>query len=423
MSILAKVDPEVAYAIHMETERQASKLELIASENFVSEAVLEAQGSVMTNKYAEGYPGARYYGGCEYVDIVEKLAIERCKQLFGAEHVNVQPHAGVQANMAVYFSVLEMGDTILGMDLSHGGHLSHGSPASFSGRLYRGIFYGVDRETETIDFNQVEDLAKKHKPKIIVVGASSYPRTIDYQKFRDIADQVGAVIMADIAHIGGLVSAGLHPSPVPICEFVTMTTHKTLRGPRGGLIMCKEKFAATLDNRIFPGMQGGPLMHIIAAKAVAFREAMTDDFKAYQAQIVKNAKAMADTLLAEGYRLVSGGTDTHLILIDLTDKGVSGKEAQETLDRTGITVNKNRIPFDTKSSRVTSGIRVGTPAVTTRGMKEGEMKTIALLISSVLNHHKDEERLKEVREEVRMLCEKFPLYYERINNCSPGNRR
>ncbi len=416
MSILAKVDPEVAYAIHMETERQASKLELIASENFVSEAVLEAQGSVMTNKYAEGYPGARYYGGCEYVDIVENLAIERCKRLFGAEHVNVQPHAGVQANMAVYFSVLEMGDTILGMDLSHGGHLSHGSPASFSGRFYRGIFYGVDRETETIDFNQVEDLAKKHKPKIIVVGASSYPRAIDYQKFRNIADQVGAVIMADIAHIGGLVAAGLHPSPIPICEFVTMTTHKTLRGPRGGLIMCKKEFAAVLDSRVFPGMQGGPLMHIIAAKAVAFREAMTDDFKAYQAQIVKNAKVLADTLLAEGYRLVSGGTDTHLILIDLTASGISGKVAQETLDRTGITANKNRIPFDTKSSQVTSGIRVGTPAVTTRGMKEKEMKVIALLISDVLKHHKDEKRLREVREEVRTLCEKFPLYYERINN-------
>jgi len=416
MSILAKVDPEVAYAIHMETERQASKLELIASENFVSEAVLEAQGSVMTNKYAEGYPGARYYGGCEYVDIVENLAIERCKRLFGAEHVNVQPHAGVQANMAVYFSVLEMGDTILGMDLSHGGHLSHGSPASFSGRFYRGIFYGVDRETETIDFNQVEDLAKKHKPKIIVVGASSYPRAIDYQKFRNIADQVGAVIMADIAHIGGLVAAGLHPSPIPICEFVTMTTHKTLRGPRGGLIMCKKEFAAVLDSRVFPGMQGGPLMHIIAAKAVAFREAMTDDFKAYQAQIVKNAKVLADTLLAEGYRLVSGGTDTHLILIDLTASGISGKVAQETLDRTGITANKNRIPFDTRSSQVTSGIRVGTPAVTTRGMKEKEMKVIALLISDVLKHHKDEKRLREVREEVRTLCEKFPLYYERINN-------
>ena len=416
MSILAKVDPEVAYAIHMETERQANKLELIASENFVSEAVLEAQGSVMTNKYAEGYPGHRYYGGCEYVDIVENLAIERCKKLFGAEHVNVQPHAGVQANMAVYFSVLETGDTILGMDLSHGGHLSHGSSASFSGSFYRGVFYGVDRKTETVDFNQVEDLAKKHKPKIIVVGASSYPRTIDYHKFREIADRVGAVIMADIAHIGGLVAAGLHPSPVPICEFVTMTTHKTLRGPRGGLIMCKKEFAAALDNRIFPGMQGGPLMHIIAAKAVAFREALTDDFKAYQNQIVKNAKTLADTLIAEGYRLVSGGTDTHLVLIDLTDKGISGKEAQETLDRSGITANKNRIPYDTKSAQVTSGIRVGTPAVTTRCMKEEEMKTIALLISEVLKHPKDKRRLQAVREEVKARCNKFPLYYERINN-------
>jgi glycine hydroxymethyltransferase len=423
MSILAKVDPEVAYAIRMETERQASKLELIASENFVSEAVLEAQGSVMTNKYAEGYPGARYYGGCEYVDIVENLAIERCKRLFGAEHVNVQPHAGVQANMAVYFSVLETGDTILGMDLSHGGHLSHGSPASFSGRFYKVVFYGVDKRTETIDFNQVEDLAKKHKPKIIVVGASSYPRIIDYRKFRDIADQTGAVIMADIAHIGGLVATGLHPSPVPICEFVTMTTHKTLRGPRGGLVMCKKEYAAALDNRVFPGMQGGPLMHIIAAKAVAFREALADDFKVYQAQIIKNAKALADTLLAEGYRLVSGGTDTHLVLIDLTESGLSGKEAQEMLDQAGITANKNRIPFDTKSPKITSGIRVGTPAVTTRGMKEPEMKTIALLISTVLKHHKDENCLREVKEEVRLLCEKFPLYYERINNCnhSSGN--
>jgi len=417
-SILARVDPEVAYAIHMETKRQASKLELIASENFVSEAVLEAQGSVMTNKYAEGYPGRRYYGGCEYVDIVENLAIERCKKLFGAEHVNVQPHAGVQANMAVYFSVLELGDTILGMDLSHGGHLSHGSSASFSGRFYRGVFYGVDRKTETIDFNQVEDLAKKHKPKIIVVGASSYPRIIDYQKFRTIADEVGAVIMADIAHIGGLVAAGLHPSPVPICEFVTMTTHKTLRGPRGGLIMCKEKYGPLLDSRIFPGMQGGPLMHIIAAKAVAFKEALTEEFREYQRQIVKNAKVLAETLLAEGFRLVSGGTDTHLILIDLTDKGITGIEAQELLDRAGITANKNRIPFDPKSPQVTSGLRVGTPAVTTRGMKEEEMKNIGLLISQILKHPGDEKKINEVREEVRRLCERFPLYYERINNCS-----
>jgi len=415
MSSLAKVDPEVAEAIFLETERQTNKLELIASENFVSEAVLEAQGSVMTNKYAEGYPGQRYYGGCEYVDIVERLAIERCKKLFGAEHVNVQPHAGVQANMAVFFSVLEAGDTILGMDLAHGGHLSHGSAVNFSGRFYRGVFYGVEQGSETIDYNMVADQARKHKPKIIVVGASSYPRTIDYKPFREIADQVGAVIMADIAHIGGLVAAGLHPSPVATCEFVTMTTHKTLRGPRGGLVMCKKEYAASLDNKVFPGMQGGPLMHIIAAKAVAFREALTEDFVTYQKQIVKNAAVMAETLQAEGFRLVSGGTDTHLLLIDLTDKGISGKEAQELLDRAGITVNKNRIPFDTKSAHVTSGIRVGTPAVTTRGMKEEEMKTVARLISDVINHAKDEKRLLAIGTEVRTLCQRFPLYDGRRN--------
>ena len=414
MSYLMQADPEVAEAIRQETRRQVGKLEMIASENFVSEAVLEAQGSVMTNKYAEGYPGRRYYGGCEFVDIVERLAIERCKKLFGAEYVNVQPHAGVQANMAVYFTVLEPGDTILGMNLSHGGHLSHGSPASFSGRFYRGVFYGVDRKTETIDFNEVESLAKRHRPKIIVVGASSYPRTIDYEKFRTIADQIGAPIMADIAHIGGLIAAGIHPSPVPNCEFVTMTTHKTLRGPRGGLIMCKRKFGQALDAKIFPGMQGGPLMHIIAAKAVAFKEALTDDFRRYQAQIVKNAKTLADELLAAGFRLVSGGTDNHLLLIDLTDLGVTGKKAQETLDRSGITINKNRIPFDTKGAQETSGIRIGTPAVTTRGMKEAEMKRIAGFITEVLRHIHDEKRLTEIREEVKSLCERFPFYTERI---------
>ena len=414
MSYLMQADPEVAEAIREETRRQAGKLEMIASENFVSEAVLEAQGSVMTNKYAEGYPGSRYYGGCEFVDIVERLAIERCKTLFGAEHVNVQPHAGVQANMAVYFTVLKPGDTILGMNLSHGGHLSHGSPASFSGRFYRGVFYGVDRKTETIDFNEVESLAKKHRPKIIVVGASAYPRTIDYWKFRAIADQVGALIMADIAHIGGLIAAGLHPSPVPNCEFVTMTTHKTLRGPRGGLIMCKQKFGPALDAKIFPGMQGGPLMHIIAAKAVAFKEALADDFRRYQGQILKNAKTIADELTKDGFRLVSGGTDNHLMLVDLTDLGVSGKEAQEILDQTGITINKNQIPFDTKGSQMTSGIRIGTPAVTTRGMKEAEMKLIAGFISEVLRHIHDEKRLKKVREEVKSLCGRFPLYPERI---------
>jgi glycine hydroxymethyltransferase len=409
-----QADPEVAEAIRQETRRQAGKLEMIASENFVSEAVLEAQGSVMTNKYAEGYPGARYYGGCEFVDIVERLAIERSKQLFGAEHVNVQAHAGVQANMAVYFSVLEPGDTILGMNLSHGGHLSHGSPASFSGRFYRGVFYGVDRKTETIDFDQVESLAMQHQPKIIVVGASAYPRTIDYAKFRAIADQVGALILADIAHIGGLVAAGLHPSPVPSCEFVTMTTHKTLRGPRGGLIMCKQPFAQALDAKIFPGMQGGPLMHIIAAKAVALKEALTDDFKRYQAQIVKNAQVLAEILMAAGFRLVSGGTDNHLMLVDLTDLGITGKEAQETLDRTGITINKNSIPFDTKGPHVTSGIRIGTPALTTRGMKEAEMRQIGGLISDVLRNIDNEKRLAAVREEVDNLCGRFPLYAERI---------
>jgi glycine hydroxymethyltransferase len=414
MSYLMQADPEVAEAIRQETRRQAGKLEMIASENFVSEAVLEAQGSVMTNKYAEGYPGDRYYGGCEYVDIVERLAIERSKQLFGAEHVNVQAHAGVQANMAVYFSVLEPGDTILGMNLSHGGHLSHGSPASFSGRFYRGVFYGVDRKTETIDFDQVETLAMQHQPKIIVVGASSYPRTIDYARFRAIADQVGALILADIAHIGGLIAAGLHPSPVPNCEFVTMTTHKTLRGPRGGLIMCKQPYAKALDAKIFPGMQGGPLMHIIAAKAVALKEALSDDFKGYQAQIVKNAKILAETLLAAGFRLVSGGTDNHLMLVDLTDLGITGKEAQETLDRTGITINKNAIPFDTKGPHVTSGIRIGTPALTTRGMKEDQMRQIGRLIGDVLKNIHAEKRLVEVREEVEQLCGQFPLYAERI---------
>ena len=345
---------------------------------------------------------------------MERLAIERSKQLFGAEHANVQPHAGVQANMAVYFTVLKPGDTILGMNLSHGGHLSHGSPASFSGKFYRGVFYGVDRKTETIDFNEVETLAKRHRPKIIVVGASSYPRTIDYEKFRVIADQVGALILADIAHIGGLVSAGLHPSPVPCCEFVTMTTHKTLRGPRGGLILCKKEFAQALDAKIFPEMQGGPLMHIIAAKAVALKEALTEDFKQYQRRILKNAKALADELMKDGFRLVSGGTDNHLMLVDLTDLGITGKEAQETLDRTGITINKNRIPFDTKGAQVTSGIRIGTPALTTRGMKEPEMKRIAGFFSAVLRDIHNERRLGEVREEIRSLCGQFPLYPERI---------
>lgn len=414
LSHLKVVDPEVARAILLETHRQASKLELIASENFVSNAVLEAQGCVMTNKYAEGYPGKRYYGGCEYVDIVENLAIERCRKLFGADHVNVQPHSGTQANMGVYFAVLQPGDTIMGMNLSHGGHLSHGSPANFSGRLYNVVFYGVNRETEQIDFNEVEGLAKKHRPKLIVVGASAYPRTIDFQKFREIADSIGAMIMADIAHIAGLVATGLHPSPVPVCEFVTSTTHKTLRGPRGGLIMCKAEYASIINSRMFPGTQGGPLMHVIAAKAVAFKEALTEEFKKYQEQIVKNAKALAATLKKEGFRLVSGGTDNHLMLVDLTDKGITGRAAQEALDRAGITANKNSIPFDTRGPQVTSGLRLGTPAVTTRGMKEGEMELIGQLISTVLKNISDEEKIREVREEVSRLCERFPLYADHL---------
>jgi len=414
MSILEKTDPEIARAILDETGRQAGKLELIASENFVSEAVLEAQGCIMTNKYAEGYPGKRYYGGCEFVDVAETLAIERAKRLFGADHVNVQPHSGSQANMGVYFATLQPGDTILGMNLSHGGHLTHGSPVNFSGRLYNVVSYGVDKETETIDFNEVEEQARKHKPRLIVVGASAYPRTIDFEAFRRIADQVGAVIMADIAHIAGLVAVGLHPSPVPVCEFVTTTTHKTLRGPRGGMIMCREEFAKVLDSRIFPGSQGGPLMHIIAAKAVAFKEALEPAFKEYQIQILKNAKALAAALTEGGVRLVSGGTDNHLILIDLTDKGVTGKEVETALDRAGITTNKNGIPFDTKGPMVTSGIRVGTPALTTRGMKEGEMKAVGRLITTIIDDVANEDRIREVKEEVAALCEEFPLYRDRL---------
>jgi glycine hydroxymethyltransferase len=414
MSFLDQVDPEVAKAIDLETRRQAGKLELIASENFVSEAVLEAQGSVMTNKYAEGYPGKRYYGGCEYVDIAETLAIERCKKLFGAEAVNVQPHSGTQANMAVYFAACSPGDTVLGMNLSHGGHLSHGSPANFSGKFYKIVPYGVSRDTETIDYDELAKIARENKPKMIVVGASAYPRTIDFNKFRAVADEVGAVIMADIAHIAGLVAVGLHPSPVPICEYVTTTTHKTLRGPRGGLIMCKEPYIKTLNSRVFPGMQGGPLMHIIAAKAVALKEALMPEFKTYQQQIVKNAQAMADELKNEGFRLVSGGTDNHLMLVDLTSKGVTGKDAQEALDRAAITVNKNGIPFDTQGPMVTSGIRIGTPALTTRGMKENDMRLIASLIADVINHINDEQKIKAVAEKVKTLCARFPLYAQRI---------
>lgn len=422
MSHLLKTDPEIARAILLETKRQEGKLEMIASENFVSEAVLEAQGSVMTNKYAEGYPDKRYYGGCEFVDIAESLARERAKRLFRCEHANVQPHSGTQANMAVYFATLQPGDTVLGMNLSHGGHLSHGSPANFSGRLYNVVFYGVDRKTERIDFDEVASQAREHKPKMIVVGASAYPRTIDFKAFRDIADRTGAVIMADIAHIAGLVATGLHPSPVPVCEFVTTTTHKTLRGPRGGMILCKESYAKTLDSRVFPGSQGGPLMHVIAAKAVALKEALSPEFSTYQEQIVKNAKALAEELVRRGFRLVSGGTDNHLMLVDLSETGVTGKDAQEALDRAGITVNKNGIPFDTRGPQVTSGIRIGTPALTTRGMGEKEMKIIGGWITDVIHNIENEDRIEEIRNEVARLCECFPLYAERIRRQEAANR-
>ncbi|OPZ53693.1 MAG: Serine hydroxymethyltransferase [Deltaproteobacteria bacterium ADurb.BinA014] len=414
MSFLEKIDPELHQAIKAETRRQAQNIELIASENFVSEAVLEAQGCIMTNKYAEGYPGNRYYGGCEFVDVAENLAIERCKKLFGADHVNVQPHSGTQANMAVYFATVQPGDTVLGMNLSHGGHLSHGSPANFSGKFYKIVAYGVDRETETIDYGEVKKLVREHKPKLIVVGASAYPRIIDFKKFREAADEVGAVIMADIAHIAGLVATGLHPTPIPVCEYVTSTTHKTLRGPRGGLIMCKQDYAKTLNSRVFPGSQGGPLMHIIAAKAAAFKEALTPEFKEYQRQIIKNAQAMADELKNQGFRLVSGGTDNHMMLVDLTSAGVTGKEAQEVLDRANITVNKNGIPFDTKGPQVTSGIRIGTPAVTTRGMKENEMRLIASCIADVIKNIHNETKIKAVSEKIKSICAKFPLYQHRI---------
>ena len=414
MSFLEQVDPEVARAIELETRRQAGKLELIASENFVSEAVLEAQGSVMTNKYAEGYPGRRYYGGCEYVDIPETLAIERCKQLFGCDEANVQPHSGSQANMAVYFAACSPGDTVLGMDLSHGGHLTHGSPVNFSGRYYKIVAYGVNRDTETIDYEQMAKIARECKPKMIVVGASAYPRTIDFDKFRAVADEVGAVIMADIAHIAGLVAVGLHPSPIAVSEYVTTTTHKTLRGPRGGLIMCQAPYAKILNSRVFPGMQGGPLMHIIAAKAVALKEALSPEFADYQRRILKNAQAMAAQLMDEGFRLVSGGTDNHLMLVDLTSKGVTGKDAQEALDRASITVNKNGIPFDTQGPMVTSGIRIGTPALTTRGMEEGEMRLIASLIADVIRNISDEQKIQAVAGKVKELCARFPLYAARI---------
>lgn len=403
-------DPEVAKAIRQEETRQRNKIELIASENFVSRAVMAAQGSVLTNKYAEGYPGKRYYGGCEYVDVVEDLARERIKKLFGAEHANVQPHSGSQANTAVYFSVLKPGDTVLGMNLSHGGHLTHGSPVNISGVYYNFVSYGVDSETERLDYEQVRKLALEHHPKMIVAGASAYPRMIDFAKLREIADEVEAYLMVDMAHIAGLIAAGLHPSPVPYAHFVTTTTHKTLRGPRGGLILCKAEYAQAIDKAIFPGIQGGPLMHVIAAKAVAFGEALQQDFKDYQARIVENAQALAQALVERGFRLVSGGTDNHLILVDVRSKEVTGKEAESVLDEVGITVNKNTIPFDPASPYITSGIRVGTPAATTRGMNSEAMRQIAEAMDLALTSHHEPDKLAKAREIVGVLCAQYPLY-------------
>ena len=407
MSNLKKVDPEIFEAIKNEENRQKYTIELIASENFVSPEVLEAQGSVLTNKYAEGYPGKKYYGGCKYIDIIENLAIERAKKIFKAEYANVQPHSGSQANMAVYFSILEVGDTILAMNLSHGGHLTHGSPVNFSGRFFNIIPYGVNKDSGRIDYEKLRDLALKNKPKLIIAGASAYPREIDFSAFRSIADEVGTYLMADIAHIAGLIIAGLHQSAVPHCHFVTTTTHKTLRGPRGGLILCKEEYGQAIDKTIFPGIQGGPLMHVIAAKAVSFKQAMTPEFKEYQKQIIKNAKTLADKLLELGYNLVSGGTDNHLMLVDLRNKGITGKQAEKALEEAGITVNKNMIPFDPQKPWIASGIRIGTPAVTTRGMKEKDMGVIAEMINKVLNDTENQKIKDEVREEVENFCKKF----------------
>ncbi len=405
---IRKQDAQVADAIEMEVERQRSKIELIASENFVSNAVIEAMGTPLTNKYAEGYPGKRYYGGCECVDIVENLAIERAKKIFGAEHANVQPHSGAQANMAVFFATLKPGDTVLGMNLSHGGHLSHGSPVNMSGAYFNIVQYGVDRDTQVIDYDEVEKIAVECKPKLIVAGASAYSRTIDFKRFSEIAKKVGAYLMVDIAHIAGLVAAGLHPSPVPYADFVTTTTHKTLRGPRGGLILCKEEYAKMINKAVFPGIQGGPLMHIIAAKAVCFGEALTDEFKAYQTQIIKNAKALCASLIEKGFKIVSGGTDNHLMLVDLTNMNLTGKEAEKMLDEIGVTVNKNTIPFETTSPFITSGIRIGTPAVTSRGFKEEDMDKIAEIIYLTLSDF--EKNQSEAKKMVGELCTKYPLY-------------
>lgn len=411
MSYITKQDKVIAEAIEREFQRQNSNIELIASENFVSEAVMEAQGSVLTNKYAEGYPGRRYYGGCEFVDVTESIAIDRAKALFGAEHVNVQPHSGSQANMAVYLVALEMGDTVLGMNLSHGGHLTHGAPVNFSGKFYNFVEYGVDKDTERINYDEVRKLALEHKPKLIVAGASAYSRTIDFKKFKEIADEVNAKLMVDMAHIAGLVAAGLHPNPVEYADFVTTTTHKTLRGPRGGMILCKEEYKKDIDKTIFPGIQGGPLEHVIAAKAVAFGEALENNFKMYQQQVVKNAKVLAETLINEGFRIVSGGTDNHLVAVDVKGSiGLTGKEAEETLDSAGITCNKNTIPFDQEKPFVTSGIRLGTPAATTRGFDEKAFEEVAKIISLALKNSKDEEKLQQAKERVAKLTAEYPLY-------------
>jgi len=412
MRHIKKTDPQIYAAILNEIRREEENLELIASENFTSLAVLEAQGSVMTNKYAEGYPGHRWYGGCEFVDEAESLAIERVKKLFGAEHANVQAHSGSQANMAVYFAALKPGDTVLAMDLAAGGHLTHGHPHNFSGMLFNVIGYGVDPKTETIDYDKVLSLAKKHKPKMILAGASAYPRRLDFKKFRSIADKAGAYLFVDMAHIAGLVAAGVHPSPVPYAEFVTSTTHKTLRGPRGGFVLCRKEFAKRIDSEVFPGIQGGPLMHVIAAKAVAFQEALAPNFRAYQRQIVKNSKELAMALAKKGFRIVSGGTDTHLLLVDLNQKRITGVDASKILGEAGITVNKNLIPFDKKSPGVTSGIRLGTPAVTTRGMKEPQMRKIADFIDRAIETSDDLIKLGEIRKEVAALTRRFPLYPE-----------
>lgn len=412
MKHLAQNDQQVYKAIQQELGRQRSKIELIASENFVSEAVMEAQGSVLTNKYAEGYPAKRYYGGCEYVDIVEDIARDRAKEIFGAEHVNVQPHSGAQANMAVYFTILEQGDTVLGMNLSHGGHLTHGSPVNFSGVQYNFVEYGVDKETEQINYEDVLEKAREHKPKLIVAGASAYPRAIDFKKFREIADEVGAYLMVDMAHIAGLVAAGLHENPVPYADFVTTTTHKTLRGPRGGMILCKEEFGKKIDKSIFPGIQGGPLMHVISAKAVAFGEVLQDDFKVYAENIIANAKRLAEGLQKEGLRLVSNGTDNHLLLVDLQTLGLTGKVAEHVLDEVGITVNKNTIPFDPASPFVTSGVRIGTAAVTSRGFGLEDIDEIASIIGFTLKNHEDQEKLAEAAKRVEALTSKFVLYKE-----------